>query len=69
MSDPSLVYMLLPDGAEWEDMIIILNREEAIEASIKYSKMRVEIFKKKEDGIGYEPSYNYYKKGEYITGA
>lgn len=68
-SDPQLIYMLLPDGAEWEDMIIILDKNEAIEASKKHYKMRVEIFKKKENGVGYEPSYNYYKKGEYVTGA
>jgi len=59
-----LVYMLLPDGAEWEDIIIILNKEDAIAASIKYYKMRVEIFKKKQDDVGYTPTYNYYKNGE-----
>lgn len=69
MSDNQLVYMLLPDGADWEDMIIILNKEEAIEASKKYHKMRVEIFKKSETGVGYEPSYHYYKNGEFIMGA
>jgi len=68
-TDSQLVYMLLPDGAEWEDMIIILNKEEAIEASKKYYKRRVEIFKKRESGVGYEPSYNYYKNGEFVMGA
>jgi hypothetical protein len=56
--------MLLPDGAEWEDMIIILNKEEAIQMSIKYKKARVEIFKK--DKVGYVPSYNYYCNGELV---
>jgi hypothetical protein len=63
-SDPHIIFMLLPDGAEWEDMILILNKEDAIAASIKYYKMRVEIFKKKENEVGYTPTYNYYKKGE-----
>ncbi len=61
----NLVYMLLPDGAEWEDMIIIVTKEEAIEASKKYPKRRVEVFEKQENKLGYHPTYNYYKNGEY----
>jgi squalene cyclase len=57
------VYMLLPDGAEWEDMVIILDKEEAIQASIKFYKCRVEVFKK--SSLGYTPTYTYYSKGEY----
>jgi hypothetical protein len=60
------IYMLLPDGAEWEDMILLLDKDEAISASIKYYKWRVEIFKRKENDIGYTPTYNYYKNGELI---
>ena len=60
------IYMLLPDGAEWEDMILLLDKDEAIKASIKYYKWRVEIFKRKENDIGYTPTYNYYKNGELI---
>ena len=58
------VYMLLPDGAEWEDIIIILDKTEAIKASIDYSKLRVEIFKK--NSFGYAPTYDYYKNGQLI---
>jgi hypothetical protein len=58
------VYMLLPDGAEWEDMILIIDKEEAIEASKKYPKRRVEIFGREENKLGYHPTYNYYKNGE-----
>ena len=58
------VYMLLADGAEWEDIVIILDKEEAIQASIKFKKLRVEIFKK---GVfGYIPTYSYYSNGELI---
>jgi len=62
------VYMLLPDGAEWEDIILILDKEEAIEASKKYYKMRVEIFEKKENKLGYHPTYYYYCNGELKNG-
>ena len=59
-------YMLVPNGAEWEDMIIIVNKEDAITISKKYYKNTVQIFVKKENSIGYEPMYNYYLNGEYI---
>ena len=64
-----VLYMLLPDGAEWEDMILILTKEEAIEASIKYSKRRVEIFGREENRLGYHPTYKYYKIGKFIDGS
>jgi hypothetical protein len=57
------VYMLVSNGAEWEDIIIFLDKEEAIQASIKFYKSRVEIFKK--GNVGYVPTYNYYAVGEY----
>ena len=57
------VYMLVQDGAEWEDIIIILDKEEAIQASIKFYTSRVEIFKK--SSLGYIPTYTYYKGGNY----
>ena len=53
--------MLVFDGAEWEDMILFADKEEAIQASIKYFTWRVEIFKK--DILGYIPTYSYYKNG------
>ena len=55
------VYLLLK-GSEWEDIVVFLNEKEAINASIKYSKSRVEIFSKN-NNIWYEPTYNYYKNG------
>ena len=55
------LYMLSCDGAEWEDIILFADKEEAIQASIKYYKCRVEIFKKGD--IGYIPTYTFYKNG------
>lgn len=54
------------NGGEWEDMVIFLTEEEAIQASIKYSNIRIEIFSKNAD-FGYSPTYNYYKNGEFYT--
>ena len=59
------VYVLL-NGSEWEDMIIFLSKEDAIQESINRPKSRVEIFSKT-DKSGYAPTYNYYKNGEYFV--
>ena len=58
------VYLLLK-GNEWEDIVVFLNEKEAIDASIKYSKSRVEIFSKN-NNIGYKPTYNYYQNGTLV---
>ena len=49
------------NGSNWENMIIFLTKEEAIESSIKYPNRRVEIFRK--SYLGYEPTYDFYKQG------
>jgi hypothetical protein len=60
------VYILIC-GSEWEDMIIYIKEEEAIEVSIKYPELRVEIFSKNNNNNnGYSPTYNYYKNGKLI---
>lgn len=60
------VFMLLFGiGNEWEDIIILLSKEDAINASIKYPNARVEIFSKN-DALGYTPTYNYYKNGNLV---
>lgn len=60
------VYVLVK-GLEWEDMVIYLTKEDAIGASKMWPKYRVEIFGKKNgEGVGYVPTYNYYKNGEYV---
>ena len=55
------VYVFTVDGAEWEDLVIYLSKEEAIEKSKKHSNVRLDIYKKSADG--YRPSYNYYLNG------
>ena len=57
------VYVLL-FGNEWEDIIILLSKEDAINESIKHPNARVEIFSK--NNTRYIPTYNYYKNGELI---
>ncbi len=57
------VYVLLYAG-EWEDTIILLSEEDAINESINYPNARVEIFSKN-NKFGYISTYNYYKNGIY----
>ena len=62
-------------GTDWEDTVIILSKEDALEISKKYPNSRVEIFSKNDNenactsqftplNFGYRPTYNYYKNGE-----
>lgn len=53
------------NGDEWEDAVIFLDMEKAINESIRYPNKRVEIFARNIDG-SYTPTYNIYKNGEYI---
>ena len=55
------VFVLLR-GSEWEDIIVLLTEEEAINQSKKYPNSRVEIFSKN-NNFGYTPTYNYYQNG------
>ena len=58
------VYVLLY-GSDWEDIIIFLSKEDAINESINHPNARVEIFSKN-NKLGYTPSFNYYKNGKFI---
>lgn len=60
------VYLLIPNRAEWEDIVVLLTEEDAINESMAFPGRRVEIFKKSLIGVGYVPTHNYYKRGEYI---
>ena len=53
------VYSLIKE--EWEDIVIILSKEDAIEMSKTQPHARVEVFVK--SPCGYVPTYNYYKNG------
>ncbi len=60
------VYLLLfGNGNEWEDMIILVSKEDAINETIKHPNARVEIFHKT-DSPRYTPTYNYYKNGQLV---
>ena len=59
------VYLLMHGGGEWEDIIVILSKDDAIKASTDNPNARVEIFSKT-TSLGYTPTYNYYKNGEYF---
>lgn len=55
------IYVFTVDGAEWEDLVIYLSKEEAIAKSKKYPNVRLDIYKKSVDG--YRPTYNYFLNG------
>ena len=59
------VYVLV-FGSEWEDIIILISKEEAIKESINHPNHRVEIFARAPSVCGYTPTYNYYQNGEFI---
>ena len=71
-NDSEYVYVFIY-GMDWEDTVIILSKEDAIETSKKYPNSRVEIFSKSKNvekglinSLGYTATYNYYKNGELI---
>ncbi len=60
----NFIYVLI-NGYEWEDFVVLLSEEEAINESINYPNSRVEIFGRNEKG-GYVPTYNRYENGKLI---
>jgi len=59
------IYLLVNDGCEWEDIVVYLSKDVAIEKSKRHPSVRVEIFSRNNNNE-YIPTYNYYKNGEYI---
>ena len=67
MSVITEIYVLLPNNAEWEDMIIFLDKEEALSRlqTLNQQHWRIEIFKQKQNsnkklpiiGEQFEPTY------------
>ena len=55
------------NSSDWEDIVIYLTEEEAIETSKTYPNIRIEIFGKNTSFTGYTPTYNYYKGGKLYT--
>ena len=65
----NFIYVLCHNRCEWEDIVIFLTEEDAINASIKYPHSRVELFTKNPiPYTGYVPTYNYYQNVLYIIG-
>jgi hypothetical protein len=62
------LYVYTEDGFEWEDLTIVITKEEAIALSRRKPRGRVEIFERKENGR-FVPSYNYYQNGRYMVGS
>ena len=60
----NFVYVFIEEN-HWEDIIIFLSKEDAINESKKYPNARVEIFKINGE-VGYTPTYNFYKNGELV---
>lgn len=62
-----VVYAFAFDGAEWEDFVIYLTKEEAIDKSKKFPSVRLEVFEKSSDG--YRPAFAYYLNGNLLDGS
>ena len=59
------VFVFTPNSAEWEDMIVYTDKEDAITKSKKHPKVRLEIFVRGCDG-GYRPTYSYFLNGSIV---
>ena len=49
------------NGNEWEDIVVFLTKEEAIQKSVAHPNVRIEIFSKNPESNGYLPTYKYFK--------
>ena len=63
ISQYTYIYLYIPEQGEWEDQVIYLHLEQAINASRKDPYGRVEIFVTNCSYAGYKPTYEYYKGG------
>lgn len=59
------VYVLICGYDSWEDIIIYITEEKAINASLMFPNWRVEIFIQRD--YDFVPAYQYYKNGSLIT--
>ena len=55
------LYLLLGNGADWEDIVIYDNKEEATRVLRSHpshnNRFRIEVFEKKEGSLKYTPAY------------
>ena len=56
------LYVVLRGGDEWEDIQILDDHAKVIEHTIKYPKIRAEVFEKNKEGL-FVPTYLYYQNG------
>lgn len=65
----NVVYLLNSFQEDLDDLIIYVTEKDAINISIQYPHLRVEIFQKKESSNigGLTMSYNYFQNGTYYN--
>jgi hypothetical protein len=65
MSDDLIyIYCSVSNEFSWEDLVIFINKESAIEYSLLKPNFRIEIFSKDLRSNGeFLPTYNFYKNG------
>ena len=61
----NFVYVLF-NGGDPEDIVIFLTKEDAIDASLKYPDLHVQVFM--QTIFGYQMGYMYYKNGKLYEG-
>lgn len=58
------IYCAIADDYSWNDLVIFINEEDAIEYSILKPNLRIEIFSKDNRSEGeFVATHNYYKNG------
>lgn len=58
------IYLIIKyDNSDWDEQLIILNKDDAISYSLKHKDARIEIFQKSEDNNTFIPTYSYYRDG------
>ena len=66
-TEKKYAYLFIPHNSnEWEDTKIILNKNIAIEMSIKHTDSRVEVYWFNKKNGNFLPLYAHYKNGIYI---
>lgn len=63
------IYVMVKNTGDWEDLVVFLTKEEAIQTSITFPSVRIELFSKNADYYGdckggYSPTYKYYRNGK-----
>jgi hypothetical protein len=63
MSD--ILYLVIGEGLDWDDIVILTDRERAIEMSIKYPHKTVELFYFNKEEGRYIPAYSHFVQGKF----